>query len=219
MHPCRARPGRRCCILHLQVISIPVPLAGARPTENFSGALVYRFQPMRPVRGATFATSERSSSSSFQSTHPLWGAMTIRLMPVCISSISIHAPLAERDGKNTQRSSCVFAITDEFQQIFPRIAVCQDASRLLLKKNKCDLRCEAPVLFCSLMLRTKRALPLRQKDSRHPRAGHAARKMRFVHGDGIVAVASRHRHAVPALGPDKVEELVRWGRSRAPCRA
>ena len=59
----------------------------------------YKFQPTRPLRGATTPTVSVGASVKFQPTRPLRGATYEIDEHYYEAQISTHAPLAGRDGK------------------------------------------------------------------------------------------------------------------------
>ena len=97
--PCGARPCSLSHASHALVISIHAPLAGRDKKNNWLTLCQLVFQSTRPLRGAT--CEERLSSNAlegFQSTRPLRGATLVRDAMAMFNGISIHAPLAGRDG-------------------------------------------------------------------------------------------------------------------------
>ena len=57
-----------------------------------------RFQPTRPLRGATISSHHLSAREVFQPTRPLRGATLEALKDRAVLDISTHAPLAGRDN-------------------------------------------------------------------------------------------------------------------------
>ena len=76
---------------------------GARREVEEDKKLVERFQPTRPLRGATWRPDcgSRPRRGAFQPTRPLRGATSEFLTPIEGVPISTHAPLAGRDIKRT----------------------------------------------------------------------------------------------------------------------
>ena len=72
---------------------------GARPLSLRFALLHPEFQSTRPLRGATPAYTKRELAELFQSTRPLRGATVASIIFLTPLSISIHAPLAGRDGR------------------------------------------------------------------------------------------------------------------------
>lgn len=73
-------------------ISTHAPFAGRDSEAMTAAQTLERFQPKRPLRGATRAEGIQPSEAC----------------------ISIHAPLAGRDSKSVQIALHIFAITDKF---------------------------------------------------------------------------------------------------------
>ena len=97
--PCGARlflrllkPGEFC-------ISTHAPLAGRDSRSIWLSQAARRFQPTRPLRGATAADWASQISSIFQPTRPLRGATDDDSSTARHGAISTHAPLAGRDGR------------------------------------------------------------------------------------------------------------------------
>ena len=79
-------------------ISTHAPLAGRDPPCESGEPLSHRFQPTRPLRGATLWIGSVIRSSSFQPTRPLRGATVPSEDNFYSMRISTHAPLAGRDS-------------------------------------------------------------------------------------------------------------------------
>ena len=80
------------------------PLRGATVTEPLTISLL-EFQPTRPLRGATTADAEKAKRiEKFQPTRPLRGATVATGIIPARFGISTHAPLAGRDLKGGGRS-------------------------------------------------------------------------------------------------------------------
>ena len=90
------------CLIHPVIfpISTHAPLAGRDERVNVETMTGQRFQPTRPLRGATvWGIAQVVDRAAFQPTRPLRGATTnIHLRRPCLR-ISTHAPLAGRDQK------------------------------------------------------------------------------------------------------------------------
>ena len=123
-HDSRERTGRN--------ISIHAPLTGCDLVKSISRFARNTFQSTHPLRGATarlghgkeqqmnfnprtpcgvrrqFPNGTLPTAASFQSTHPSRGATAIDSPHPHGFVISIHAPLAGCDSKNTQISLCTF---------------------------------------------------------------------------------------------------------------
>ena len=95
--PCGARHdrhgghGRGCGI------STHAPLAGRDGIRQPFICVYVRFQPTRPLRGATFKGEVILRHVEFQPTRPLRGATMLHLYALLYQRISTHAPLAGRD--------------------------------------------------------------------------------------------------------------------------
>ena len=70
---------------------------GARQYEGRHNTNHDKFQPTRPLRGATIAIVDSIAEVTFQPTRPLRGATNRVFNPCNSSNISTHAPLAGRD--------------------------------------------------------------------------------------------------------------------------
>ena len=95
---------------------------GARPKPYGAQPQRQRFQPTRPLRGATS-----------------------RLRPLNQrKTISTHAPLAGRDSKSVQITMHIFAITDKFQMLLHRMPPVRAFCSFLMQENHADFGCEPP---------------------------------------------------------------------------
>ncbi len=165
--PCGARlflrllkPGEFC-------ISTHAPLAGRDSRSIWLSQAARRFQPTRPLRGATAADWASQISSIFQPTRPLRGATdddssTARHGAISThaplagrdgrrrgvdnagNQISTHAPLAGRDSKSVQITMHIFAITDKFQMLLHRMPPVRAFCSFLMQENHADFGCEPP---------------------------------------------------------------------------
>ncbi len=77
---------------------------GARPCWPAKSTLPQRFQPTRPLRGATQSTEESDVYQEFQPTRPLRGATASAAGRDATDDISTHAPLAGRDDENLHQA-------------------------------------------------------------------------------------------------------------------
>ena len=76
---------------------------GARPPPTQSGRRsVFRFQPTRPLRGATFQPVKRNCLLYFNPRAPCGARRRIARMVFVCHFISTHAPLAGRDGRTPE---------------------------------------------------------------------------------------------------------------------
>ena len=149
------------------IISTHAPLAGRdqkrrkqrqnqrrfQPTRPLRGATDFlrqcergeRFQPTRPLRGATSLESVfRLSLIIFQPTRPLRGATGQIRRDHRRDGISTHAPLAGRDSKSVQITMHIFAITDKFQMLLHRMPPVRAFCSFLMQENHADFGCEPP---------------------------------------------------------------------------
>ena len=139
---------------------------GARPCWPAKSTLPQRFQPTRPLRGATQSTEESDVYQEFQPTRPLRGATASAAgrdatddisthaplagrdpvaQPVgVVGKISTHAPLAGRDSKSVQITMHIFAITDKFQMLLHRMPPVRAFCSFLMQENHADFGCEPP---------------------------------------------------------------------------
>ena len=130
--PLRGATGvLRLLALRAEVISTHAPLAGrddlsgcpVRPATHFNPrapcgarhdrfAMIERkkkrFQPTRPLRGATVSAEVSFWIDAFQPTRPLRGATALFLAIWAADCISTHAPLAGRDKTPFER--CVYPV-------------------------------------------------------------------------------------------------------------
>ena len=79
------------------IISTHAPLAGRDLVDVDFAEYRRKFQPTRPLRGATPPQAGRSRTVRFQPTRPLRGATKQRGFFIMTDFISTHAPLAGRD--------------------------------------------------------------------------------------------------------------------------
>ena len=86
------------------------PLRGATTGQSSTPQSTKKFQPTRPLRGATLTTLIQQDILIFQPTRPLRGATSPEDLQDAITNISTHAPLAGRDHgyHTTDNSSCDF---------------------------------------------------------------------------------------------------------------
>ena len=148
-------------------ISTHAPLAGRDRRGRAICARAVRFQPTRPLRGATLtlklamrhltisthaplAGRDRQCSaigtptSIFQPTRPLRGATYDPSPLFWYYYISTHAPLAGRDSKSVQITMHIFAITDKFQMLLHRMPPVRAFCSFLMQENHADFGCEPP---------------------------------------------------------------------------
>ena len=165
--PCGARPTptrSQCC---RNGNFNPRAPCGARQ----NGLQIYqswgRFQPTRPLRGATEHRVDhlvrqldfnprapcgarhdsyiiRYEMELFQPTRPLRGATSSTQLIQLPYEISTHAPLAGRDSKSVQITMHIFAITDKFQMLLHRMPPVRAFCSFLMQENHADFGCEPP---------------------------------------------------------------------------
>ena len=89
-------------VYHPQVrISTHAPLAGRDHEQKVARKYSTKFQPTRPLRGATNVSPNQSIIAVFQPTRPLRGATAGLMHRLSAFDISTHAPLAGRDMQHT----------------------------------------------------------------------------------------------------------------------
>ena len=119
---------------------------GARPT--MAARLTDRqkkFQPTRPLRGATLPARRRSMRNRISTHAPLAGRDYLRGETDDPGiKISTHAPLAGRDSKSVQITMHIFAITDKFQMLLHRMPPVRAFCSFLMQENHADFGCEPP---------------------------------------------------------------------------
>ena len=82
---------------------------GARPSSLSHGGVVQRFQPTRPLRGATGSSCDMTIQQYISTHAPLAGRDWQRPDPQAGNDISTHAPLAGRDrGGNSRKACCPY---------------------------------------------------------------------------------------------------------------
>ena len=97
--PCGARLSRCRCGIRSKKFQPTRPLRGATDDLQAPTSL-FRFQPTRPLRGATSLVYRLQVARMFQPTRPLRGATYILGLPRGLSWVSTHAPLAGRDERH-----------------------------------------------------------------------------------------------------------------------
>ena len=136
-----------------------------QPTRPLRGATIFRrcsfsrclFQPTRPLRGAT-ALEDLTGLTFRISTHaPLAGRDRVPRPQSSRIQISTHAPLAGRDSKSVQITMHIFAITDKFQIFSRRMPPVRALCFFSMQKNHADLGANRPGDLCTLLLRTIRS--------------------------------------------------------------
>ena len=102
-HPLRGATCSRLYFFTFVLFQSTHPLRGATVKSCCTQSITRSFQSTRPLRGATKrATTAKKKVVKFQSTRPLRGATVFAELERNMTSISIHAPLAGRDGTPTE---------------------------------------------------------------------------------------------------------------------
>ena len=101
--PRGARQAKVGCVTLSVIFQSTRPSRGAT-CETFNNVCGCGFQSTRPSRGATRGFTHDNSEDRFQSTRPSRGATKKAARFIRITLISIHAPLAGRDLKNSPNS-------------------------------------------------------------------------------------------------------------------
>ena len=116
-----------------------------------------KFQPTRPLRGATLAEDRVGHGESISTHAPLAGRDSRGRAKGHLRQISTHAPLAGRDSKSVQITMHIFAITDKFQMLLHRMPPVRAFCSFLTQENHADLGANRPSDLCALVLRTIRS--------------------------------------------------------------
>ena len=126
-------------------ISTHAPLAGRDRLLLSLTVLQSRFQPTRPLRGATFNVGDIVPFFLISTHAPLAGRdLGQPVLSTGLSKISTHAPLAGRDSKSVQITMHIFAITDKFQMLLHRMPPVRAFCSFLMQENHADFGCEPP---------------------------------------------------------------------------
>ena len=141
--PCGARRLATGAVIPPNKISTHAPLAGRDLLAQTCLTHCRKFQPTRPLRGATQKAR-------------------IALSAQCIST---HAPLAGRDSKSVQITMYIFAITDKFQMLLHKMPPVRALCFFSMQKNHADLGANRPGDLCALALRTIRSSAPREDTS------------------------------------------------------
>ena len=166
--PCGVRRSRQFGAAGYRTISIHAPLAGCDTSLTSTRSRQQPFQSTHPLRGATNpaavvdkalifqsthplrgATTKSDAiilqAGVFQSTHPLRGATPRRSFPREISLISIHAPLAGCDRRETE------LIPTKTISIHAPLAGC-DEMPFFKESTYIDISIHAPLAGCDSVL-------------------------------------------------------------------
>ena len=135
----------------------PRPLRGATYCASISTAWACRFQPTRPLQGATELINDQQLSPIFQPTRPLRGATAVPSVAAKAKHISTHAPLAGRDSKSVQITMHIFAITDKFQMFLRKMPTVRAFCFFFVREKLANFSANRPDNFCALVLRTIRS--------------------------------------------------------------
>ena len=117
---------------------------GARLTKDGKTFMTFYFNPRAPCGARLDAIAIRKSFRKFQPTRPLRGATLARKPQQEQLCISTHAPLAGRDSKSVQITMHIFAITDKFQMLLHRMPPVRAFCSFLMQENHADFGCEPP---------------------------------------------------------------------------
>ena len=139
-------------------ISTHAPLAGRDRRGLHREEDNYYFNPRAPCGARQLGTEYRNKGQKkFQPTRPLRGATRKKRTPRRWHVISTHAPLAGRDSKSVQITMHIFAITDKFQMLLHRMPPVRAFCSFLTQENHADLGANRPSDLCALVLRTIRS--------------------------------------------------------------
>ena len=139
-------------------ISTHAPLAGRDRRGLHREEDNYYFNPRAPCGARQLGTEYRNKGQKkFQPTRPLRGATLAEDRVGHGESISTHAPLAGRDSKSVQITMHIFAITDKFQMLLHRMPPVRAFCSFLTQENHADLGANRPSDLCALVLRTIRS--------------------------------------------------------------
>ena len=104
-----------------------------------------RFNPRAPCGARLIDGNDLMVDGRFQPTRPLRGATNADLLSIySLGIISTHAPLAGRDSKSVQITMHIFAITDKFQMLLHRMPPVRAFCSFLMQENHADFGCEPP---------------------------------------------------------------------------
>ena len=138
---------------------------GARPESTLTVIVAEKFQPTRPLRGATPEVCPPPEEVVISTHAPLAGRDCWLVAPCAYVSISTHAPLAGRDSKSVHITMYIFAITDKFQMLLHKMPPVRALCFFSMQKNHADLGANRPGDLCALALRTIRSSAPREDTS------------------------------------------------------
>ena len=142
--PCGARPLSVVTLISAVKFQPTRPLRGATGLPVTPSTASTEFQPTRPLRGATFSGLFISSTEEISTHAPLAGRDAEKGGLAGWGHISTHAPLAGRDSKSVQITMHIFAITDKFQMLLHRMPPVRAFCSFLMQENHADFGCEPP---------------------------------------------------------------------------
>ena len=139
-------------------ISTHAPLAGRDVPLNSSLLSLVRFQPTRPLRGATSDTGGfLRNLRDFNPRAPCGARLRRAQVLAPFVGISTHAPLAGRDSKSVQITMHIFAITDKFQMFLRKMPTVRAFCFFFVREKRANFSANRPDNFCALVLRTIRS--------------------------------------------------------------
>lgn len=131
-------------ILSNSISKLPNFVMDGRTREHVDHYLL-RLLNVRPNEAMTPSIRRKVlENSRFQPTRPLRGATASAAGHDAADDISIHAPLAGRDSKSVQITMHIFAITDKFQMLLHRMPPVRAFCSFLMQENHADFGCEPP---------------------------------------------------------------------------
>ena len=108
----------------------PLAPRGARPGQQTRRAAVHHFNPLAPRGARRDKTEQENKGNRFQSTRPSRGETGLYRIVGMPSSISIHSPLAGRDGDGPKGLQERY----DFNPLAPRGARQQTVTKYFLQK-------------------------------------------------------------------------------------
>ena len=142
--PLAGRDARHSSGFMIENISTHAPLAGRDRVIAKHGRKSVKFQPTRPLRGATNKRLQINIRHSNFNPRAPCGARPMTEAAQSPIVISTHAPLAGRDSKSVQITMHIFAITDKFQMLLHRMPPVRAFCSFLMQENHADFGCEPP---------------------------------------------------------------------------
>ena len=178
-HPLRGATRCHGRILTWIIISIHAPLAGCdnndvpqecsaghfnprtpcgvRRGRQYRGSRKYHFNPRTPCGVRPSPVSASTTSTQFQSTHPLRGATIFSLQYFLLNMISIHAPLAgcDKPSAGNYRPCILFQSTHPLRGATGRTSVCGHNCSHFNPRTPCGVRLKYGILLirvCSISI-------------------------------------------------------------------